>query len=304
MPSEASILATPSATAEVLGRFGVAPKKHFGQNFLVNDAIVGKILALAQVGSDDDILEVGPGIGTLTWALAQRARSVVSLERDADLADVLAYTMREARLFELVMCDALDAGVPELEAALRALREREGACALPSKLVANLPYAVAATVVLRFFQIFPFLGSATVMVQREVAQRMQAEPNTKDYGAYTVKLALYAQAAGSFPVAAGNFLPPPRVESTVIRLDRLAPERTPDQRICDAACTMADAAFFARRKTIANSCTAYFRSRGADAAGMVCELLAQAGIDGSRRGETLTCEEFIALGAALAAASA
>ena len=85
MPSKASILATPSATAEVLGRFGLAPKKHFGQNFLVNDAIVGKILALAQVGSDDDILEVGPGIGTLTWALAQRARSVVSLERDADL---------------------------------------------------------------------------------------------------------------------------------------------------------------------------------------------------------------------------
>lgn len=307
--SKASELATPSATAAVLARFGLSPKKQLGQNFLVNDAIVGKTIALAEVGPDDDVLEVGPGIGTLTCALARAARSVVSVERDDDMAAVLASTLGDARNFQLVMRDALEVAEPDLARAAEQLAARGIGCGLPTKLVANLPYAVAATVVLRFFQEMPHLASATVMVQREVAQRMQARPGTKDYGAYTVKLALVAEPLGSFPVAPGSFLPPPRVESTVIRLDRRslldARGEPVSPALARAGAIMADASFFARRKTIANSCAAFFRSRGeAETAAAVAQVLARAGIDARRRGETLTVPEFIALGEALLASGA
>lgn len=172
-----SSLATPSATRDVLARFGLAPKKAFGQNFLVNDAVVGRILDLAAVEPSDTVLEVGPGIGTLTHALLQRAGRVISVERDADLTEVLRYTLSELeQRFCLVHKDALD------------LQEADLKGARPDKLVANLPYAVAATIVLDYLVRFSFLESATVMVQREVAERMAAKPGRKDYGAYTVKL--------------------------------------------------------------------------------------------------------------------
>lgn len=303
MAPRVSRLAAPSATAEVLERFGLSPKKGFGQNFLVNDDVVRKILELAHVGAEDDVLEVGPGIGTLTCALAAHARSVVSVERDADLVPVLADTMGGHRAFELVMRDALDLTAGDLERASAALAARGVASGLPDKLVANLPYAVAATVVLRFFQDLPSLESATVMVQREVAERMQARPGTKEYGAYTVKLALHARPAGSFGVSAACFLPRPRVESTVIRLDRIEPgddlgDAAPE--VVSAACEMADAAFFARRKTIANSCRAYFASHGDDlAARAVPEVLERAGVDSRVRGEALAPKAYLALGSAL-----
>lgn len=307
--SRASELATPSATAAVLARFGLSPKKQLGQNFLVNDAIVGKIMQLAEVGASDDVLEVGPGIGTLTCALTRAARSVISVERDDDMAAVLAFTLGGAPNFQLVMRDALEVAEPDLACAAEQLVARGISCGLPVKLVANLPYAVAATVVLRFLQEMTSLASATVMVQREVAQRMQARPGTKDYGAYTVKLSLVAEPRGSFPVAPGSFLPPPRVESTVIRLDRrsvLDAHGDPaNPMLLRAAAIMADAAFFARRKTIANSCGAFFRSRGeAEAAAAVPHVLAQAGIGARLRGEALATSEFIALGEALLATGA
>ena len=137
---------------------------------------------------------------------------------------------------------------------------------LPSKLVANLPYAVAATVVLDYFESFLFLDSVTIMVQKEVADRMAAAVGTKNYGAYTVKLGLHAEPAGRFPVGPGNFFPPPRVDSAVIRLNRRVPlmadgaPATPE--VIAAAALIADAAFANRRKTIANSCKTYFSGRG------------------------------------------
>ena len=176
---------------------------------------------------------------------------------------------------------------------------------LPNKLVSNLPYAVAATIVLDYLQRFPFLQSATVMVQKEVADRMMAKPGSKTYGAYTVKLGLHARAAGRFPVAPGNFFPPPHVESAVIRLDRaLATDDAGNElspELLKAACAMADAAFATRRKTIANSCKTYFGGRGAQGTAMLEALphiFAEAGIDPKRRGESLTLEEFQRLGKA------
>ena len=367
-------LSTPSATRAVLEAHGIGTKYTLGQNFLVNDDVLKKIIVLAEVGEADRILEVGPGIGTLTIALLKHAASVVAIERDPDLPAVLADTLHPWRdKFALIEKDALDVTGDDIVAAMAgigadtgcldrassaanetaqwavsqsedclsesryrvAVPQEEPQLSLPNKLVANLPYAVAATVVLDYFENFPFLDSATVMVQKEVADRMAAAVGTKNYGAYTVKLGLHAEPAGRFPVGPGNFFPPPRVDSAVIRLNRRVPlmadgaPATPE--VIAAAALVADAAFANRRKTIANSCKTYFSGRGSlllgasgssaglravdgalsggvggafvlDGADIVDHLPAifdAAAIDPRRRGETLTQQEFLALGAAL-----
>lgn len=288
--------ATPSSTREVLERHGLYTKYALGQNFLVNDDIVRKIVDLADVGPADSVLEVGPGIGTLTSALLQKAGHVTSVEMDHDLPDVLRDTLAPwLSSFTLFEMDALDLHRDHFAAA------GKEDVALPNKLVSNLPYAVAATIVLDYLQRFPFLQSATVMVQKEVADRMMAKPGTKAYGAYTVKLALYARPAGRFPVAPGNFFPPPHVESAVIRLNRRTDsfeegvELTSDLR--KASCTMADAAFANRRKTLANSCKTYF-SNVPEIQEELSRMFEHAGIDSRRRGETLSLAEFVRLGQA------
>ena len=293
--------ATPSATREVLERHGLYTKYALGQNFLVNDDIVRKIVELADVQPTDHVLEVGPGIGTLTSALLQKAGHVTSIEMDHDLPAVLQDTLAPwLGRFTLLEMDALDLREGHLETASQNAGSLGGS-SLPNKLVSNLPYAVAATIVLDYLQRFDFLQSATVMVQKEVADRMMAKPGGKVYGAYTVKLALCATPAGRFAVAPGNFFPPPHVESAVVRLDRATPKDGDGQPIppelqC-AACTMADAAFATRRKTLANSCKNYFSSAPEIQAALP-QLFSQAGIDPRRRGETLSLEDFVRLGAA------
>ena len=276
-----SSLASVSATRAVLEAHGLATKKSLGQNFLVNDDVIRRICELSGVGPVDDVVEVGPGIGTLTVALLARARRVVSIERDPDLPAVLAETCAPwADRFTLISNDALAVQPDDLPFA-------------PTAFIANLPYAVAATLVLDYFERFDSIQRATVMVQAEVADRMMAQPGTKNYGAYTVKLALFARPASRFKVAPGNFFPPPHVDSAVIRLDRCAhPDLTAAER---AACAlMADAAFATRRKTIQNSMRTYF-GKGAPASA-IADLLDAAGIDARRRGESLSLDEFKELG--------
>ena len=296
-----STLASLAATREVLADHGLTAKYSLGQNFLVNDAIVQKIVALAELDGADRVLEIGPGIGTLTMALLKGAAHVTSIERDADLPAVLEETLAPWwDKFTLIQKDALDLQLFDLNAQ-----------AMPTKLVANLPYAVAATVVLDYFQRIDSLQSATVMVQKEVEDRMAAEPGTKNYGAYTVKLRLYAQPAGRFPVSPNNFFPPPRVDSAVIRLNRRpvtdASGAPLDANVVRAACTMADAAFASRRKTLSNSCKTYFAGRGAQGGAVaqhLPELFERASIDPKRRGETLSLAEFVQLGQELLAVQA
>ncbi len=299
-----SPLASVSATRDVLEAHGLATKHALGQNFLINDDILKKIVALAELGEGDFVLEVGPGIGTLTIALLKNADRVVSVERDTDLPQVLEGTLAPwADRFTLISKDALDLTAEDLAAAAAQLEGLGCAQLLPNKFVANLPYAVAATLVIDYFQNFPHLECATVMVQKEVADRMSATPGNKNYGAYTVKLGMYAQPAGRFAVGPGNFFPPPHVESAVLRLDRRVPlddEGDPlDAQTIRAACIMADAAFASRRKTLANSCKTYFTGRG-DSGKATAEKLPAifeaAGIDPKRRGETLDQAEFIRLG--------
>lgn len=319
--------ASASETRKVLERHGLATKHALGQNFLVNDAILQKIVNLAELNETDDVLEIGPGIGTLTVALLQCAHSVVSIEFDPDLPVVLAETTSPwASTFALIESDALKVKQEDVarafarvastgwggeglrsEAAQSSLHPSFSCAAsknrsFPNKLVANLPYAVAATVVLDYFQRFSQIESMTVMVQREVADRMCARPGAKDYGAFTVKLSLYAQPAGRFSVGPNNFFPPPRVDSAVIRLNRKNPCDNQGKPLTfeevRAACTMADAAFATRRKTLANSCKTYFSAcgeQGKNVAAKLPQLFEETGIDARRRGETLSLEEFIAL---------
>lgn len=289
--AKVSDLASPSATRAILDRFDLAPKKSFGQNFLVNDDVIRKILELSGVSFDDVVLEVGPGIGTLTNALLKHVRAVVAVERDADLPFVLAHTLQKWEdRFHLVKKDALDLKVDDM-GDLR-----------PNLFVANLPYSVAATLVLDYFWRFPFIDSATVMVQREVAERMMAKPGTKNYGAYTVKLSMVAEPVGHFIVKPDSFMPRPHVDSAVIRLNRIASiDDEHDKEVVNIASIMAEAAFASRRKTISNSMRTYLSGgdvvRGRILA-MLGELFDAAGIDPQIRGERLAKQDYLALATA------
>jgi len=280
----ASPLATPSATIAVLKRHGLYTKKALGQHFLVDDNVVGRILDLAALSGEETVLEVGPGIGTLTVALCGAANAMVAVERDASLVPALEETTAICSRFALVRADAVDVTPVELSAPFGP----------PTALVSNLPYQVAATVVLRYFQILPSLTQATVMVQAEVADRMGARPGTKDYGSYSVKLQLLAKPVGRFAVGQNCFLPPPRVESSVIRLEK-RPQVVPPELLASAA-RVADAAFAQRRKTIRNSlkATLDLDPRRLDA------VLDAVGVQGSVRAETLAPEVFVALAQQLA----
>lgn len=291
-----SPLANLTATRELLDEFGLATKHRFGQNFLIDNHMIERICELAELTGAERVLEVGPGIGTLTLALVQEAAGVVSIEMDSALEPVLFAHAADHANFTYIMGDALRVPVERIE---------EAAGGAPTHLIANLPYNVAATIILDFFERMPALECAVVMVQKEVADRIAAHPGSKDYGAYTVKLALQARVTGRFEVPPRCFMPAPHVDSAVVRLDRYAPGETP----CVAASVagdgidpaevarVVDAAFAQRRKTIRNSMSANgFAKQALDAA------FDETGIAPTARAETLSVEDFVRLAAALAEA--
>ena len=302
---QTSWLANQRATKETLERFGLATKYRLGQNFLVQDHVIEKIVQLAEVQPTDVVVEVGPGLGTLTVALLDRARAVCSLEADSELEQVLAVTCKEPHpdSFALVMGDALAITPQKLADAYSALpavaHDAATSAPMPTKFVSNLPYQVAATLILKFFQELPSLERAVVMVQAEVADRISAKPSTKAYGAYTAKLSLFAQVTGRFEVGPGNFMPPPRVNSAVVRLDRtqarnpVTSELLSEEELLHTM-RVIDAAFTQRRKTIRNSMSA----SGFDKDKLDQAFLAT-GIAPTVRAEVLTRQDFICLAAAL-----
>ena len=302
---QTSWLANQRATKETLERFGLATKYRLGQNFLVQDHVIEKIVQLAEVQPTDVIVEVGPGLGTLTVALLNTARAVCSLEADSELEQVLAVTCKEPHpdSFALVMGDALAITPQKLSEAYSTLpavaHDAATSAPMPTKFVSNLPYQVAATLILKFFQELPSLERAVVMVQAEVADRIAAKPSTKAYGAYTAKLSLFAQVTGRFEVGPGNFMPPPRVNSAVVRLDRTQARNPVTSKLLSEeellhTMSVIDAAFAQRRKTIRNSMSA---------SGFDKDKLDQAfldtGIAPTVRAEVLTSQDFICLAAAL-----
>lgn len=302
---QTSWLANQRATKETLERFDLATKYRLGQNFLVQDHVIEKIVQLAEVQSTDVVVEVGPGLGTLTVALLDNARAVCSLEADSELEQVLAVTCKEPHpdSFALVMGDALAITPQKLAEAYNTLptvaHDAATSAPMPTKFVSNLPYQVAATLILKFFQELPSLERAVVMVQAEVADRIAAKPSTKAYGAYTAKLSLFAQVTGRFEVGPGNFMPPPRVNSAVVRLDRTQARNPVTSKLLSKeellhTMSVIDAAFAQRRKTIRNSMSA----SGFDKDKLDQAFLAT-GIAPTVRAEVLTSQDFICLAAAL-----
>jgi len=294
----ASPLASPAATRAALQRFGLSTRKSFGQHFLVDDGIIGKILRLAAPDESLPVVEVGPGIGTLSYALLAVGARLLAIEADVGLSPALDEVAAQyPEQFSCLLQDALLLTPADLPDGFQRFA-----------LVANLPYAVAATLILDYFQKFSGLVSATVMVQREVAERILAKPGTKDYGAYTVKLSLLAEANMGFVVRPQSFWPPPRVDSAVIRIDRRAvddgcesPLRAVTGSLAQAAThqpprpdisrLVVDAAFAERRKTLRNSLISSLAKWGLSPE-RIDQALDMADIDGRRRGETLNLEEF------------
>ena len=277
-----SPLANPGATRALLDAYGLATKHSLGQNFLVSNAVIEKIMELAELGREDRVLEVGPGIGTLTLALLAEAGRVVSIEMDRELEPVLSAHAAANPNVVYLLGDALRVTPEQIV---------EAAGGGPSALVSNLPYNVAATVILRYLQEMPSLRRLVVMVQAEVADRICAEPGNRTYGAYTAKLSLLARVTGRFEVGPGNFMPPPHVNTAVVRIDR-APLVDAD-RAAEVSAVI-DAAFAQRRKTIRNSMSA----SGFDKAALD-EAFAACGIAPTCRAETLATEDFVRLAAAL-----
>lgn len=302
---QTSWLANQRATKETLERFGLATKYRLGQNFLVQDHVIEKIVQLAEVQPTDVVVEVGPGLGTLTVALLDNARAVCSLEADSELEQVLAVTCKEPHpdSFALVMGDALAITPQKLADAYSALptiaHDASPSAPMPTKFVSNLPYQVAATLILKFFQELPSLERAVVMVQAEVADRIAAKPSTKAYGAYTAKFSLFAQVTGRFEVGPGNFMPPPRVNSAVVRLDRTQARNPLTSKLLSEeellhTMRVIDAAFAQRRKTIRNSMSASGFDKG-----KLDQAFLATGIAPTVRAEVLTSQDFICLAAAL-----
>lgn len=285
-----SPLANPKATRELLEAYGLATKHRLGQNFLVDNHVIEHIMELSALDANDRVFEVGPGIGTLTLALLQEARHVTSIEMDQELEPVLSDLSIAYKHFSYLMGDALRVTANEVAAA---------SGGEPDILVANLPYNVAATIILQFFQERPSLRAAVVMVQKEVADRISAMPGTKAYGAYTAKLALYGQVTGRFEVPPRCFMPAPHVDSAVVRIDRRSAAGDGALPLpaglsrADVA-QVIDAAFTQRRKTIRNSMSASgFDKAALDAAFAAC------GIAPTARGESLAPQDFVRLAAEL-----
>ena len=271
-----SPLANPGATRATLEAYGLATKHRLGQNFLISNAVIEKIMDLAALTHDEHVLEVGPGIGTLTLALLADAGRVTSIEMDQTLEPVLSSLAAAHPSFTYIMGDALRVDTSTIGA--------------PEAFVSNLPYNVAATLILAYMQTMPSLKRCVVMVQAEVADRICARPGTKTYGAYTAKLALLGKVTGRFAVGAHNFMPPPHVESAVVRIEREPLDASLTPEAVQACSRVIDAAFAQRRKTIRNSMMASgFSAEALDKA------FSELDFDPRRRAETCSPEEFVAL---------
>jgi 16S rRNA (adenine1518-N6/adenine1519-N6)-dimethyltransferase len=271
----------PAEVRAVAGRLNLRPSRALGQNFLVDPNTVRRIVRAAAVEPDDVVLEVGPGVGSLTVGLVAAGRRVVAVEVDARLAAALPGTVGGRRpdragVLEVVTADA---------------RRLTGLPGEPvTTLVANLPYSVAVPVLLHLLERFPSLQRGLVMVQAEIAGRLTAEPGSRIYGGPTVKLGWYAAARRAGPVPRAVFWPVPRVDSGLVAFTRRPP---PDGASREEVFAVVDAAFGQRRKSLRAALAATAGSPGA--AG---RWLAAARIDPAARGETLTLAQFVRLAAA------
>lgn len=275
-------LSSHSATMDLVKKHGFKFTKSLGQNFLIDDNIVDKIVAGAGIGPGDKIIEVGPGIGTLTREMASRAQNLMAVEIDKNLIPILEDTLGDYDNVKIVNEDIIKADIKWLI--------DENLSGGPVKLVANLPYYITTPIIMRFLEENINVTDIVVMVQKEVAERMNAQPGGKDFGALSVAVQYYCDTEIVAKVPRHLFVPQPNVDSIVIAL-RVRPERK--YKVDDEGLyfKVVKAAFGQRRKTLLNSIS----SMGNLAKDQVKEALEEAGIDPKRRGETLSLDEFAIL---------
>jgi 16S rRNA (adenine1518-N6/adenine1519-N6)-dimethyltransferase len=288
----ASLREEPSPDARVLlGRYGLHAKKGFGQNFLISERAFRAIVDATVARDDDWIVEIGAGLGTLTARLAERVPEgkIIALERDPDMIAVLRAELAGVDNVDIEASDALRY---DLRMAARWRGDALTVCG-------NLPYHIAAPLLFRVIEAREVVRCAVVMIQKEMADRIVAPPGGKAYGALGVMIRTYADVSTVAKVGAGSFVPPPKVDSAVVKLVPLAGAR-PRVPIGDEQhySHVVHAAFGQRRKTLRNALRAAFEEAAVDGA------LASAGIDGTRRGETLDIAEFGRLAQALPATAA
>ena len=278
-------LGNPTNTIEILDKYGFSFQKKFGQNFLIDENVVKKIVREAGVTKDDFVLEIGPGIGTMTQILCENAREVVAVEIDTKLIPIL----RDDTLAAYDNVTVINEDILKLDI-VKLAEERNGG--RPIKVVANLPYYITTPIIMGLFESHVPLDSITIMVQKEVADRMQVGPGTKDYGALSLAVQYYANPKIVLNVAASCFMPRPNVDSAVIKLERYEepPVKVMDEHLMFG---IIRASFNQRRKTMTNSvcnCAALGISKE-----MLLEALQKCGLLPTVRGEALTLAQFAKL---------
>lgn len=278
-------LGNPTNTIAVLNRYGFDFKKKFGQNFLIDENVVEKIVREAGVTKDDFVVEVGPGIGTMTQILCENAREVVAVEIDKKLIPILTEdTLSYYDNVTVINEDILKLDIKKLA------DEKNGG--RPIKVVANLPYYITTPIIMGLFESHVPLDSITIMVQKEVADRMQCGPGTKDYGALSLAVQFYAKPKVVLNVPASCFMPRPNVDSAVIRLERF---KTPpvDVKNEHLMFKIIRASFNQRRKTMMNSVGNSGEVNVSKEE--LLKALEQCRFSATIRGEALTLEQFAAL---------
>lgn len=282
-------LSNPKETIQVLQKHEFQFKKKFGQNFLIDPRVLDKIVDAAQITKDDFVLEIGPGIGTLTQYLCEHARQVLAVEIDKNLIPILHETLSSYKNVEVRNGDILKQDIREI-----AQTYNDGK---PIKVVANLPYYITTPIIMELFESRVPLANVTVMVQKEVADRMKAQPGSKDCGALSLAVQYYAKPYIAAFVPPNCFMPRPKVGSAVIRLEcrEEAPVQVVDEKLMFR---LIRASFNQRRKTlqngIANSSELSFSKVQA------AEAIEKAGLDANIRGEKLGLPEFAKLADLLA----
>lgn len=277
-------LGNPQETIAILQKYQFNFQKKFGQNFLIDMHVLEKIMDAAGVGPGDCVLEIGPGIGTMTQMLAERARKVIAVEIDNNLIPILQDTLQAYDNVKIIHNDILKLDLKQLT-----LEENEGK---PIKVVANLPYYITTPIIMGLFEAEVPLESITVMVQKEVADRMKSGPGSKDYGALSLAVQYYSEPELAANVPPNCFIPRPNVGSAVICLHRHAkpPVEVKDERLMFQ---LIRASFNQRRKTMLNSLNnspelSFSKEQ-------IGQALESVGLKSNIRGEALTLEQFAAL---------
>lgn len=283
-------LYAPSTIRAIKEKYGFRLSKSLGQNFLTDKNIIDQIIEGAGIGEEDLVIEIGPGIGVLTWEAAQIAQKVIAVEIDKNLIPILKDTLQEAQNTEIVNQDILKTDLNTLIKTEKTAAEAAGRPFAHVRVIGNLPYYITTPIIMKLLEDDVQADSITVMMQKEVAERMRALPGTKAYGALSVAVQYYCTAENVVNVPAGCFMPQPKVDSAVLRLDmrREAPVQLRDK---DMFFRCVKAGFGQRRKTLSNALMGVENMTKE----LAKEILEGADIDPGRRAETLDLEEFARL---------